>query len=298
MDSDRQVFTTADGRDIEYLTAGPADGLPLVLHEGTPMGLVLNTRLADAAAERGLRVVQAARPGYEGSTPRPGRTVADVVPDTAALLDALGAASFVSIGFSGGGPHSLACAALAPGRCLGAASVAGVAPYRAEGLDFLAGMGPENVEEFNLAARGADALTPFLDQEAAALSGVTGAQIADSLGGLISGADAAVITGEFADDLAAGLRGALSRGIAGWRDDDLAFVADWGFAPAAAGARVAIWQGDQDQMVPFAHGQWLAARIPGAQAHLEPGAGHLTMTVTAIDRILADLLDLAGRPQA
>ena len=50
-------------------------------------------------------------------------------------------------------------------------------------------------------------------------------------------------------------------------------------------------------MVPFAHGQWLAARIPGARAHLEPGAGHLTMTVTAIGRILDDLLDLAAAPE-
>ena len=69
------------------------------------------------------------------------------------MLDALGAGQFVSIGFSGGGPHSLACAALLPGRCLAAASVAGVAPYGVEGLDFLAGMGPENVEEFGLAVR-------------------------------------------------------------------------------------------------------------------------------------------------
>src|ERR1700760_1158249 len=100
------------------------------------MGLVLNQRLANAAVERGLRVVQAARPGYEDSTPRPRRTVADVAGDTAALLDVLGAGQYVSIGFSGGGPHTLACAALAPDRCLGSASVAGVAPFRAEGLEF------------------------------------------------------------------------------------------------------------------------------------------------------------------
>jgi pimeloyl-ACP methyl ester carboxylesterase len=293
--TERRLVRVADGRDIEFLTAGPEGGLPLVVHEGTPMGLVLNTRLADAATGRGLRIVQAARPGYEGSTPRPGRRVADVVQDTGAVLDALGADAYVSIGFSGGGPHTLACAALAPGRCLGAASVAGVAPYGAEGLDFLAGMGPENVEEFGLAGRGSQALTAFLEKEAEALRGITGEQIAAALGGLISGADAAVITGDYADKLAAGLRGALREGIAGWHDDDLAFTADWGFPVDALSGRAAIWQGDQDNMVPFAHGQWLAAHIPGARVHLEPGAGHLTMTVTAIDRILDDLLDLAGR---
>jgi pimeloyl-ACP methyl ester carboxylesterase len=295
METERRLVRLADGRDIEFLTAGPEDGLPLVVLEGTPIGLALNARLATAAVERGLRVVQAARPGYEGSTPRPGRTVADVVPDTAAVLGALGADQYVSIGFSGGGPHSLACAALAAGRCLGAASVAGVAPYTAAGLDFLAGMGPENVEEFSLAVRGADALTPFLDKEAEALRAITGEQVAVALGGLISGADAAVLTGDFAADIAKGLAGAVRTGIAGWRDDDLAFTVDWGFPLDALSGRAAIWQGDQDKMVPFAHGQWLAAHIPSARVHLEPGAGHVTMTVTAIDRILDDLLDLAGR---
>jgi pimeloyl-ACP methyl ester carboxylesterase len=296
MQTERQLVPLADGRDLDVLTVGPEDGFPLVVHEGTPGGLVPNGKIVGAAEERGLRVVMTARPGYEGSTPRPGRRVADVAGDVAQVLDALGAGQFVSIGFSGGGPHSLACAALLPGRCLAAASVAGVGPHGVEGLDFLAGMGPENVEEFTLALRGADALTPYLEKEAATLGSIEGEQIVASLGGLISGADAGVINGEFADDLARSLRGAIREGIAGWRDDDLAFAADWGFPLDAFAAPVAIWQGDQDMMVPFAHGQWLAARIPGARAHLEPGAGHLTMTVTAIDRILDDLLNLAGRP--
>jgi pimeloyl-ACP methyl ester carboxylesterase len=302
MDTERRRVTRPDGRYIDFLVAGPADGLPLVLHEGTPVGLVLYPPTVQAARIRGLRVILAARPGYEGSTPRPGRRVVDVAGDAAAVLDELGADTFVTAGWSGGGPHALACAAALPGRCLAAASVAGVAPYQAEGLDWLAGMGPENIEEFGAAVQGEAVLTAFLDSAAPIVSTLTGESVAKSLGGLVIQADQAVLTGEFADHVAASLRASMNSGIAGWRDDDLAFVNDWGFSlgwespsPAPADpAPVAVWQGDQDRMVPFAHGQWLAANIQGARAHLMPGDGHLSMTVSALDRILDDLLDMAG----
>ncbi len=315
METERRSITRPDGRKIDFLVAGPPDGLPLVLHEGTPVGLVLYPPTVQVARVRGLRVILAARPGYEGSTPRPGRRVVDVAQDTAAVLDELGADAFVTVGWSGGGPHALACAAALPGRCLAAASIAGVAPYRANGLDWLAGMGPENVAEFGAATRGEAALTAFLDHEAVMLSTLTGESVAKALGGLVIEADRAVLTGEFADYVAAGLRAATNSGIAGRRDDDLAFVNDWGFSlgwdspdgepasPELASARatpaqssagggpqaqapVAVWQGDQDRMVPFAHGQWLAANIRGARVHLMPGDGHLSMTVSAVDRIL------------
>src|SRR5262249_5242358 len=150
---------------------------------------------------------------------------------------------FVTAGWRGGGPHALACAAALPGRCLAAASIAGVAPYQADGLDWLAGMGPENVAEFGAALRGEAALTEFLEREAAGLRTVTGEGVAKALGGLVIEADQAVLTGEFADYIAAGLRAATSAGVAGWRDDDLAFTRDWGF-PLGQGAPVAVWQGD------------------------------------------------------
>jgi pimeloyl-ACP methyl ester carboxylesterase len=121
VDTERRRLTRPDGRVVEFLVAGPADGLPLVLHEGTPCGLVLYPPTVRAAGIRGLRVILAARPGYEGSTPRPGRRVVDVAGDTAAVLDDLGAGTFVTLGWSGGGPHALACAAALPGRCLAAA---------------------------------------------------------------------------------------------------------------------------------------------------------------------------------
>jgi pimeloyl-ACP methyl ester carboxylesterase len=118
--TERRSLTRPDGRVVEFLVAGPEDGPPLVLHEGTPCGLVLYSPTLRAAAVRGLRVILAARPGYEGSTPRPGRRVVDVAEDTAAVLDDLGAGTFVTLGWSGGGPHALACAAALPGRCLAA----------------------------------------------------------------------------------------------------------------------------------------------------------------------------------
>jgi pimeloyl-ACP methyl ester carboxylesterase len=307
-ESERHTIGLDDGRTVEVLTAGPPEGLPLVWHDGTPGGLVAYPPMIEAASVRGLRTILHSRPGYGGSAPRPGRTVADVAGDVAAILDALGAGTFLTAGASGGGPHALACAALLPGRCLAAATLAGVAPRHAAGLDWLAGMGPENVEEFRAAESGPDALTDFLAKAADAMAGLTGEQIAAGLGDLISAADRAVLTGDYADYLAASFRAALGGGIAGWRDDDLAFARDWGFwfpadpplsattlvSPGERRVPVAIWQGDQDRMVPFGHGKWLAAHVPGARAHLLRGHGHLTLVREKYGEILDDLLRRAG----
>src|SRR5438128_9476103 len=99
-----------DGRLLDCSVSGPADGLPLVFHHGTPGAGKRFRFLERAAHERGLRLLTTSRPGYGDSTRRPGREVADVVADTAAALDAIGAESCVVAGWSGGGPHALACA--------------------------------------------------------------------------------------------------------------------------------------------------------------------------------------------
>ncbi|HEY3952381.1 MAG TPA: alpha/beta fold hydrolase [Streptosporangiaceae bacterium] len=280
-------------RTVNVLVGGLPDGLPLVLHHGTPGGLASWPAMDEAARRRGLCLITPARPGYAGSTPRPGRRVADVASDVAAVLDALGCDAFVTAGWSGGGPHALACAAMLHGRCLAAATVAGVAPYQADGLDWLAGMGPENIKEFGAAAQGEAALTALLSDAAGGLATIAGTQLAAELGGLLSSVDAGFLTGEFADYLAASMRSACSTGLAGWRDDDLAFVTDWGFGLDAVG-KVAVWQGSEDLMVPKAHGAWLARHIPGARARLRRGEGHLSIGAGGLGPVFDDLIDLAG----
>jgi pimeloyl-ACP methyl ester carboxylesterase len=282
---------TADGRTLEVRTAGPPDGLPLVFHHGTPGGAEFYPPMLAAATARGLQLVLYARPGYGRSSPAPGRLVADAAADVATILDELGEHEFITVGWSGGGPHALACAGLLAGRCLAAATVAGVAPYAADGLDWLAGMADDNVAEFTTALEGEGKLTELLAAMAPVLQQLTAAELADGLGDLASPADKAALHGELADYLIALFRSGLRPGIAGWRDDDLAFVRDWGL-PVGHGAPVAVWQGDEDRMVPFAHGAWLAEHVPAARSHFVPGAGHLTLP---LDDVVGDLIELAGR---
>ena len=108
--------------------------------------------------------------------------------------------------------------------------------------------------------------------------------------------DRAALTGVFADFVAASFRGGVSTGIAGWRDDDLAFTRHCGFSLADITAPVALWHGDQDVLVPFAHGQWLATHMPGALCNLRPGEGHLSLATGGITEIVDDLVHLASRP--
>jgi pimeloyl-ACP methyl ester carboxylesterase len=289
------TVSTRDRRRLEVVVAGPLGGRPLVLHGGTPSAAVPDEPLIAAAAARGLQTIAYSRPGYAASTEHRGRSVASAAADVAAILDALETDTFVTLGRSGGGPHALACAALLPDRCRAAATVAGVAPYPADGLDWLSGMGKENIEEFTLAIEGEAALAPWLEREAAKLGQIQAKAVATALGDVISGVDAATLHGEFADYVAETLRRSVSTGIAGWRDDDLALARPWGFALDEIARPVTIWQGGEDRMVPMAHGEWLAAHIHGATAHVLPAEGHLSLGRVALERIIDDLAGAAGR---
>lgn len=289
-----RTVQTADGRDLEVVIAGPEEGPVYLFHSGTPSAAVLYGPSVEAAAARGLRTINFSRPGYSESSSQRGRSVGDVAADVAAILDALGVSTFVCAGQSGGGPHAIACASLLPDRCLAAASISGVAPYAADGLDWMAGMGPENVEEFGCALEGEAALTTYLHAAAEALADVRADQVAAALGGLLSDVDARALTGEFAEFLAVSFHRAVSAGIAGWRDDDLAFATPWGFDLATIRTPVAVWQGGEDRMVPPAHGAWLAAHIPNSEAHLHPAEGHLSLALTSMGPIVDGLLAMAG----
>ena len=285
---------TPDGRSLDLYLAGPADGGAVVFHVGTPAAPVIYAPMVDAMAERGLRYIAWSRPGYGSSTRQAGRTVADGVGDVVTVLDHLEIDTALTIGWSGGGPHAIAAGALRPDRIRAVATIAGAAPYPAEGIDYVEGMGTENIEEFHAALEGPEALIGFKERNWPIFRDVTGAECAASLGDLVDDVDRSALTGEFAEWVAASVREALREGYWGWFDDDLEGIRPWGFDLASIRVPVHVWQGRHDRMVPFGHGQWLAAHIPTAVPHLFDDEGHVSLGVTRFGDILDALVE-SGR---
>jgi pimeloyl-ACP methyl ester carboxylesterase len=72
--------------------------------------------------------------------------------------------------------------------------------------------------------------------------------------------------------------------------DFVLFVRDWGFRLQDIQVPVHVWHGDADKNVPFAQGEFVARRIPGAEFHPCPGEGHLL----AVDHLGEILQTVAG----
>ena len=114
---------------------------------------------------------------------------------------------------------------------------------------------------------------------------------------VLSPPDQGAFTGAVAKHLHESISLALQDGVDGWIDDDLAFTQPWGFDLANVRAPVFLWRGEQDLMVPPAHGRWLADALPTCRARLLPDDGHLTVILNRAGEILADLASALHGPR-
>ena len=113
-------------------------------------------------------------------------------------------------------------------------------------------MGHDNQVEYPLAATDPDAHLEWMRPFAEAMATITPDAIVDRAPVAdLRRRRGVAVTGEFGEVLAASFRAAFRNGLWGWRDDDLAFVAPWGFDLASIRVPVSIWQGRHDLMVPL-----------------------------------------------
>lgn len=265
-----------DGTTLHAYDTG-GNGPVVFWHHGTPNIGAPPAPLFAASDRLGLRWVSYDRPGYGGSTPRPGRDVASAASDVAKIADALKIERFAVFGHSGGGPHALACAALLPERVSAVVNVAGLAPFDGEGLDWFAGMNTAGAGALKAAAAGRVAKEKY---EASAEYDPE----------MFTPADHAALSGGW-KWLGEVVGPALAGGPDGLIDDDVAYVSPWGFRPSDVDAPVLLLHGGEDRIAPIAHGEWLARACRAAELRSYPQDGHISV----LDHGESALDWLAGR---
>jgi pimeloyl-ACP methyl ester carboxylesterase len=281
---DTRVTRLPDGRELAWLETGKSRGAPVFVFHGTPGSRLQVSFDEKTITASGVRFLAPDRPGYGHSSFHRGRTLADWASDVATLADHLKIERFAVAGVSGGGPHAVACARFLPERVTVAAVVSGVGPMGdPEYADTMVG--------FNKAATRMAARTP-----ASFLTGVFSAQefyqrhwpdaALRMWAKLMSAPDAELfrrpdVRAAFLQDL----RSPSATTAQATAQDFVLFVRDWGFRLQDVSVPVHVWHGDVDKNVPYAHGVFMAERIPGAQFHACSGEGHL-LVVNHLQEIL------------
>jgi pimeloyl-ACP methyl ester carboxylesterase len=248
-----------DGRRLAYAAAGPARGYPIVYLHGAIGSPRWRTPALDAVIEElAIRFVVVNRPGFAGSDPHPGRTVASHAADIGELADALGWGRFSVLGVSAGAPYALACAAALGGRVARTAAVSPVPPPA-----IVAPRGRLRLRyRAPLAAFGA----PWV--------GAAAARATLAATGLASASSPAAMV-----------------------EDYLVCCRDWGFSTEAIRTPVSVWHASRDRLVPVAHARALATTISSATLELIPRGGHFFLRdwITEIVGSLAAPERLAAR---
>jgi pimeloyl-ACP methyl ester carboxylesterase len=278
------------GRRVAYSEHGDPAGAPVFFLHGVPDSRVGKEYLGRPAVERGLRVVCPDRPGIGGSEPRPGRTVAGYAAEVLGLADALRVDRFAVVGYSGGGPYALSCAAGCGPRLTAVALMAGTGPLD-DRPGARVGLAPGDLHLLDQALHhpGRGALALRAERLVARLAP---GPVLRRLAGELAGPDRAVLDATGPAVLAAFVE-ALRPGPAGTLEDYRLWASPWGLDWSAVGVPVEVFLGDLDRVVPMHHAEDVVARLPAGlgRLHRLVGEGHLSI----LGRV-GEVLDALGTP--
>jgi len=265
---------------------GASGGYPILWCHGG-LSSRLDARAIDGAAERvGATIISIDRPGIGTATTGPSESVAGWAHLALAEMTRLGHDHFSAAGWSAGGPYALACAAAAPGRVDGVATVASMHPlsddnYRRElamMLDRVLFRWSADHPRWARVLVRAGSLAP----DRMVMGNVMKSAV--EVERPILRAQAPVVL--------AFLREATRNGPSGVVDDYARLAADWGFDLADVKCPVTVWHGTDDPLVPIAHGRDLADKVASARFVELSGRGHFLPFTDAFD-ILGDLVKRA-----
>lgn len=253
------VMSLADGRSVGWTEFGEERGTCVLLMHGTP-GTRRQLVVEEPRLRQPLRFFSVDRPGYGTSSYCTARTFRSWAHDVEAFADNVGIERFCVLGFSGGGPNALACAAVLGDRVRRTALVSSVAPRPSSARR----SGPVEATRRRLGAE----LQIRLQRRAPD-------RALDLFVKALPPPDAALlerpeVRRHFYEDLAAPSRTA-AKAVA---QDRTLSSRNWGLDFTQIIGSVDIWHGTEDRSVPFAAAGALQSILPDAVVHEVAGGGH------------------------
>ena len=272
--SQTRTAKLADGRDAGFIDYGPAHGIPVLWCHGGPGSRLEPAAFAPIAAGAGFRLIGIDRPGYGRSTPKPGRSIADWVPDALAVTDALGIERFTAVGLSTGGAYALALASLAPERARAVVACCALSDMRwREGKALMTAPQVAGIWAAKDRAAAMAVAIEALGEDGSKM--LTQAAEAPAL----PEADLALLQDPaWLAGMLEATREMFTFGVQGYVDDRIADGVGWGsFEVANVRCPVEVLHGDADNIVPPQHARHTAAIVPGAKLRMVPALGHFSI---------------------
>jgi len=284
-----QVIHVGDDARITLTEYGDPAGVPVVFCHGWPSSCTMAELTNDAAREVGVRIISPDRPGISGSALQKERRLLDWPPLLGSIVDRLGVGEFRILAISGGAPYAYVTALAMPARVRAIAVVSGVPPIY--GLGNHAGlrplhrwmlalyrMRPELLRTCFHAAR------PFISMRAAI-------RVARGLVRLLQPWVAAGLGDWAACNACFESQRRPWRGSAeGVMMDAKIYAEPWGFAFEDIDVPVRLWHGWNDRTFSVRLAEAVARRLPNCTAHYVDNAGHYSLPIRNMRRILADLI--------
>ena len=264
-----------DGRRLAYSQYGDLQGVPLFYAHGGPGSRLEGAIFHDQAAKYGLRLIATDRPGMGQSTYKPDRKLLDYPHDISELADNLGLEKFGVMGWSSGGAYTVVCAYEIAERLLFNISLCGYTNF-AE-LPGAAEMLETQVDRISvgLSRRFPRLFQTFFDLFSFGVKHFPDVFYKETARALSNSDQEIMADPEFKKHFLADQKEAFHHGSKGSALDASEQYINWGFLLEEITAKVHIFHGTEDKLVPFAFGQHLAENIPNSEFHVQEGQGHL-----------------------
>ena len=275
------AFVLPDGLRVSYARYGRAGGAPAFYFHGLPGSRREAALLHQACHAAHVDLVAPERPGYGLSQPM-SQTMSlarhkrwtEVI---AALADHLGFERFYLIAISGGTPYALACASTLPARVQATTICCGLGDIAQS--DLRAVMGIISRAGFFMAEQDPALLKLTYGNVATAAARLAPGLAIDAMCWLNRKVDRIALQSPsikaiFTDNL----REAFRQGAGGGIADMQAATGGWAFELSQI-ARLQLWHGDRDSVVPHRHSEWLAKQVPAARLRIIAGEGHFSLPV-------------------